>query len=408
MAAPDMMCIFLLIVLSFFHRIKATRVEVSVPIFPVTVGGILPIQCQIQDMESNHIVKMFRVINGQTEELTNDIRYDSLTLGQRYFVTKRTMTMMTGTNMVYFMTIIDVSTFDEGEYVCKVYELFEADYIKIAEGSTNVEIYYLPNSIYPQCHSTPVITDDLDEGVELTLKCISAKGSPTVALRWIDNSNQELFSLSKTRDDTVTAELKVRSSNTLHGTVFICEMTSPGFQDMLRSCRIGPMTIKQSTRNDNTPLLVSPSAPTQATQRKEFTSNDCNRNCPENDKYKILYLSVATAGAGILCIVFLITTIIMCYKYQIISTATRGTQRRHISTGDGSEPVYVSLQKRVESATYDIGALYGEKERKSLCEESDRNSTYMSVEDPNNPGSKVLMPKEVFEELYNSLTLKRV
>ena len=403
MAAQDMMCIFLMMLLFSFHGInEATRVEVSVPVFPVTAGGILPIQCKIQNMENDHIVKMFRVINGQTEELTNDIRYDSLTLGQRYFITKRAMT---GNNMVYFMTIIDVSTLDQGEYLCKVFELLQGDYIKIAEGSTDVEVYHLPNSIYPQCHSTPTNTYDLDEGIELTITCVSAKGFPTVVLRWIDNSNQEIFSPSKTRDDTVTAEMKVRTSNALHGTIFICEMTSPGFQNILRSCQFGPITIRQLIKNDNTPFVL-PSAPTQATQ-KEFISNDCNKNCPKNDKYKILCLGVATVGAAMLCIVFLITTIIMCYKYQSMWIAARDTQR-NISSSDGSEPVYVSLQKRVEPATHDIGALYREPERRSIYKEPDRSSTYMSVEDPNNPGNKVHMPKEVFEDFYNSLTLKKV
>ena len=31
----------------------------------------------------------------------------------------------------------------------------------------------------------------------------------------------------------------------------------------------------------------------------------------------------------------------------------------------------------------------------------------MSVDDPNNPGDKVTMPKEVFDEFYRSLTLKK-
>ena len=31
----------------------------------------------------------------------------------------------------------------------------------------------------------------------------------------------------------------------------------------------------------------------------------------------------------------------------------------------------------------------------------------MTIEDPNNPGNKVIMPKEVFDELYRSLSLKK-
>ena len=103
----------------------------------------------------------------------------------------------------------------------------------------------------------------------------------------------------------------------------------------------------------------------------------------------MLYLTISMIGASILCILFLTTTIMYCYKYHIISTET-SEPRRTVSINDGSEPVYVSLQRRQD---YD---------RNSIC------STYMTVEDPNNPGGKVVMPKEVFEEFYRTLTIKRV
>ena len=106
-----------------------------------------------------------------------------------------------------------------------------------------------------------------------------------------------------------------------------------------------------------------------------------------------------------LTIVFLITTIIMCFKNQNASSRVINAQR-NITGTDGSEPVYVSLQRRLEP---ERSSLYSAPERRSVYKEPDTSSTtYMSVENPNNPGSKVLMPKEVFEELYNSLTLKRV
>ena len=112
---------------------------------------------------------------------------------------------------------------------------------------------------------------------------------------------------------------------------------------------------------------------------------------------------MATVGASVLCVVFLITTIIMCYKYNNKSNEIRNAQSSNIACSDGSEPVYVSLQRCLEPER----SLYGEPERRSVYREPDRSSTYMSVEDPNNPGNKVLMPKEVFEEFYNSLTLKK-
>ena len=69
---------------------------------------------------------------------------------------------------------------------------------------------------------------------------------------------------------------------------------------------------------------------------------------------------------------------------------------------DGSEPVYVAVQARPELAQ--PPAYF---DRRPLYKEPEGSSGYMSVEDPNNPGNKILMPKEVFEEFYNSLSLKK-
>ena len=393
MATAVVLCV-LLTIASILTEIAATTVEVSVPVHPITVGGILPIQCQIWGMEEAHTVKMFRVINGKTEELTSELRYFSSSLDQRVFITKRTIQ---GGIKVYFMTIVDTTMLDQAEYLCKVFALSRGNYDTVAEGSVDVEIYFLPDSIYPMCESTPALTANMNEGVELTLRCISAKGAPAVALRWVDNRNQKISSRPQTLDDTVSSEISSMTSLNTHNTVFICKMTSPGFTDFIRTCKIGPITIKKSTPV-TIPEIRKPIFPTQITEHKTFMSDDCSNECSEANKYTILYLSVATVGAALLCIVFLITTIVMCIKYHNISGEVRETRMRNIATTDGSEPVYVSLQARPELVV---------PERRSLYREPDRSSTYMSVEDPNNPGNKVLMPKEVFEEFYNSLNLKK-
>ena len=399
MAAVVVLCVFLTVA-PLLHKTAATTVEVTVPVHPVAVGGVLAIQCEIQDVEENHIMRMFRVIKDQIEELTYDLRYMSDVLEQRYFVTKRTIP---GRKMVYFMTIVDMSTLDAGEYLCRVYATSGRDFIKVAEGSIDVEIYFLPNNIYPQCQSPPALTDNMDEDVQLKLTCLSAEGAPAVELRWIVNLNQEISSQDKTEDDTVTSEINLRTSMLLDGTVFTCEMRSPGFPDIIRTCQVGPITIKKSSRTGNT-VISKPIVPTQVTKHKTLISTDCDNECAENNEYTIVYFSMATVGASVLCVVFLITTIIMCYKYNNKSNEIRNAQSANIACSDGSEPVYVSLQRRLEPER----SLYGEPERRSVYREPDRSSTYMSVEDPNNPGNKVLMPKEVFEEFYNSLTLKRV
>ena len=153
-------------------------------------------------MENDHTVKMFRATKAYTEELTSGMTFQLSSLGQRIFLSRRNVP---GGVTVFFATIVDISMLDQGEYFCKVLTLSGTDYVKVTEDSINVEVYFLPDSIYPQCQSTPATTRNIQEDVQLKLTCISAKGSPGVSLRWIDNSNQEVYSQSKSQDDTVSS-----------------------------------------------------------------------------------------------------------------------------------------------------------------------------------------------------------
>ena len=163
--------------------IHATSVEVTVPVKPVIIEGVLAIQCKIRNMEKDHEFRMYPVANTHTEQLTSGLIYMGSSLGQRIFLARN----MPGRITVFFTTIVDISMLDEGEYLCRVYTLSGRDHVKVTEDSADVEIYSLPNSIYPQCQSTPTAVVSMNENVPLTHACISAKGNPAVKLRWIDN-----------------------------------------------------------------------------------------------------------------------------------------------------------------------------------------------------------------------------
>ena len=383
------------------------KVDVTVPLQPITVGGVLPIQCQISNMDHNSdfTVKMFRVTNGRTEELTTGIAYIPSSLGNRVFVTKRNMPR--GIH-VYFMTIIDITVLDHGEYFCKVYKLRGADYVKVAEGSSNVEIYFLPNSLYPQCSSTPSVIENMNENVELKLKCVSANGVPTVNLRWIDNSNEEMFSWDRTHanDGTVSAETDIPTKSSLHGTTYTCEMTSPGFPDVKRTCKIGPITMHPNFRPKETGIAHDQSG------KNNLSSSDNCKNCSSK---KIVFLKVLIIGASMLCVLFLITTIIMAYLYHSKCSTSRGTKvRRRNNARRNSrnarnvvttqrDGVYLSLQKSHERSSWYIPP--------SNTSSLDRTSqVFMTVDDPRDPGSgnKVQLPKEIFDELCRTLQPKKV
>ncbi len=386
MAALVVHCFMLafFIVLPKIH-VKATTVEITTPMQSVTVGGILAVQCQISNPQTGYVLKIFRATRKHTEEIWSGARYLQSTVEQRVFVSKRSIP---GGDDIYFMTITQTTLQDKGGYMCRVghYENFE--YIKLDDDSIDIDIHYLPDRIYPQCRSDPVNTENLAENVDLRLTCISSKGIPTVTLRWISNNDPDIFSVDRNQDDTISSEINVRTSRVYDGSMFICEMTSSGFQDFKRTCQIGPITVSRNTDTDDVGKLP-PIEPTERGNQNDGTisliTSDCDSECPSDDPFIILYLSVATIGATILCIVFLITTIVWCCKYNRASAEIKRAEM-NIAGGDGSEPVYVSLQSRPGN---------------------EPNSMLMSVDDPNNPGDKVTMPKEIFDEFYRSLTLKK-
>ena len=63
-----------------------TRVDLTSPVDPVTVGGVFALQCQVWNMKDSYKVNIFRVVNGDIEQLTSKGDYDSRSsLGQRAF-----------------------------------------------------------------------------------------------------------------------------------------------------------------------------------------------------------------------------------------------------------------------------------------------------------------------------------
>ena len=365
-----------------------TRVELTSPVHPVTVGGILAIQCQVWKMQNAFKVDLLRVLaNGDTDPLTLRGNYDDeSSLGQRGFLAKRTFS---DGSMVLFLTVIDVSLTDQGSYLCKVYTDVHGNYAEITRDTIDIEIYRFPSNSYPSCSTTP--NNHIIQGSEkLTLTCTSEKGFPVPELNWSSTKNDVHFDIIDSQnDDSISSKLTVTVDATHNGAVFVCKLTSPGFPDRVRLCMYGPFTVL-SNAGDNDAVFLNGRGfntiqPKPNQNDGTFKATKCNDSCPTDDPYAILYWTVACVGTSILMFIFLTTTIFYCCKYHTISAEVITAQNSFTSC-DGSEPVYVSLQRR---------------------QLPERNSMFMSVEDPNNPGNKVLMPKEVFDEFYRSLSLKK-
>ena len=363
-----------------------TRVELTSPAHPANVGGILAMQCQVWNMQEAYRVNLFRVLmNGDTEELTSRGEYDSRSsLGQRGFLAKRTFT---GGSIVLFLTVIDILPSDQGKYLCKVYSLTDGKYKDITDDSMIIDIYSFPEKGFPTCNSAPSKLI-FNRNEQFTLTCTTEKGFPAAQLDWsCTNADVDFKIRNSPNGDMITSEITVTVAESFNGAIFVCKMTSPGFPDRVRSCEIGPLKILKRSSGSNIEWPIQQNMDTAASNemKDSFHTELCDTSCEPEDKYNLLYWAVATVGTTILMFIFLTTTIIYCCKYQKMSSEVISAQGS-FSSCDGNEPVYVSLQRR---------------------QPPERNSMFMSVEDPNNPGNKVLMPREVFDEFYRSLSLKK-
>ena len=170
-------------------------------------------------------------------------------------------------------------------------------------------------------------------------------------------------------------------------TKFCCEMTSEGFPDQMRSCEIGPIFVKPKISTINSGFSLTTRTPGQIMNFDSTKpTGECQNICSSSSD-TIFYLTVSTAATCLLTIVFVITTCIMCFKHHSVSSNVRQRQRQAPSPPSlASDPFYVSLQRR-----------------------NTNERVYMTLEDPNNPEGKVLLPKEVFDEFCNrTLSLRKI
>ena len=358
-----------------------TRVGFDAPVNPVVVGGILAVQCQIWEMQGGYTVMIMRTIDGESEQITNGPAVTPVSsVANRVYLSVRTFR---DGSVVYFVTLLDISDSDRGEYGCTVFTMSNRRFIEIADNSTNVLVASFPEETQPTCSSNP---DNLvmQENTMLRLMCSAYKTFPVVDLKWRQSSvfDRYLPSSESTYDESTTSIAVLRAEMMHNGAIFLCEMTSKGFPDRMRTCQIGPITVVSSVKgnigNDVNRITIIPQgSDTRDLIKTDSTqlSEDCTETC-QSSIHVVFYLTISTASASLLCFIFFITTLVMCCKYHSISSNVRNTQE-YIPHQE-CDPVYVSLQRRRHN-----------------------EQVYMTLEDPNNPDGKVLLPKEVFDEFYN-------
>ena len=363
-----------------------TTLEITTPINRVAVGDILAIQCQIWNIQTADTVAFARTSADGSEQISSGSRISESSVEDRGYLSTRTFP---DGSSVYFLTLLDVRLSDSGKYLCSVTRIAESLPSIINHDSTDVQINSFPDKSQPSCAANPPNLM-LIEGNTLELTCSTYKTVPIVDLKWLSLLKYEyLQSPNLSQGDTVVSRQYITTEKEHHGAIFRCEMTSPGFPDRIQSCEIGPISLRSSSNEAESDFSLTTRTSKEIirldTGNPITPLSDCQNVCTSSSG-TIFYLTVSTAATGLLTTIFFITTIVMCCKYHNVSSDVRQNQR-YVPTPPSqvSDPVYVSLSRR-----------------------NTNERVYMTLEDPNNPEGKVLLPKEVFDEFYNkTLTLKK-
>ena len=371
-------------ILQLYFADGETTVEVTTPISSVTVDGILTFQCQVWNIKNGDTVMIARVREEGSEQISSGSRISESSVEDRVYLAERTFT---DGSTLYFLTMLGVSLSDSGEYACSVIRMVGVIPTIVDHDSIDIRIYSFPDNSQPACTANPANLM-MTEGNTLELTCSTYETDPIVDLKWRSLLTYEYIQSSTliSEGDTTVSRVYVTIEKAHHEALFRCEMTSPGFPDRMRSCEIGSISVQSSSKTVEHDFSLTTRTPKEAERAEVANPNgDCQNTCASSSNV-VFYLTVSTVGTCLLTIVFFIITIVMCCKYQNVSSDV--TQRQqYVSTPPSqvSDPVYVSLQRR-----------------------NTNERVYMTLEDPNNPEGKVLLPKEVFDEFYNrTLTLRK-
>ena len=382
----DLVLLLLLAILNMqLHLIEGeTRVEVTTPTNLVTVGGILVVQCQIWEIQDGDIVVIARTYDGGSEQISYGSNILDSSAKERVYLAIRRFPDGT---VLYFLTLLNILSMDSGEYACTVSRMSGIRLTEIAYDSADVQICSFPDESQPSCVSFPSNTA-LMEGDMLELTCTTYKTIPIAHLKWRLLSTYEYLESTNSRRkrEDIVSTTYVTLNMAHHDAIFRCEMTSEAFPDRMQSCEIGPISVKSSKSTVNHGLSLTTARSKEVIRLDAAKPPDECLNICTSSSETIFYLTVSTAATCFLTIVFIITTCIMCFKHHSVSSNVRQRQRQAPSPPSlASDPVYVSLQRR-----------------------NTNERVYMTLEDPNNPEGKVLLPKEVFDEFYNrTLTLRK-
>ena len=347
--------------LTAIYSCEGTIVKATAPLEEVEEGAILSLHCQVQDIQPDLEITLFRTLGDKTERVSvNDV----VTLNEegddeRIFLAVRQLDDGT---LVHFLSITDVTRADSGIYACSLYDTGSGRPREISYDPVNIGVMYFPTEEDPKCSFSTSSSDKT--GVEVILNCSSEKGYPEVSLAWSTGSDSKLGGAIETRGNRLHATLKLRPTS---NTVYLCTVTSIAFPGKKQTCHIGPLTINSGDSGNlgetvNNPIALppsgghigQPSAPTLSSEQIEHlgdSDTDCSEVCSTQQQSSSMWM-ITTAATASVAISFLILVLLLLCRYYKLNTSNDTFYVSH-HTKQPTEQMYSELEyKRNQNMVY--------------------------------------------------------
>ena len=403
MAPDDLRLIFcwIIFILKDFTT-AVTRIEVSVRGEPITVNGLLVVQCKVWDVPDRAMITLeLEMTDGRMVDIANGIYKSDSGVNvnsaySRYYLSTRTI----GDATIYFLTVTQVTADDEGSYICTS---FARETRKIETDKAVVKLRYFPNNQYPVCSDTPRDPIHIPDGRYLTLRCSTNMGNPPVNISWHHGSNNANISDRQWKeDDELISEKRYTLTMEDQNAVFICRISSDMFWGRSEICQVGPLRLysdeypdpaDQPSGGGGTQVSVPPRDPAKA-------GLNCKQDTCERS-FKVHVLTIAVAFTTILCLVFIITTIVMYYKYK--------NKREAIKQKENNGTVVRRRRSAQNMSTLDSGpssSTYGYvRTPRPRPASVGTEPIYMTLEPPEPASNRnsIVIPKEIYDKYTLSI-----
>ena len=351
----------LLLIFGCSSLMKAeTTITATAPVSPVEEGAILSIHCEVVNPDQNHQVVLYRTHNGVTTTLSygEGVSYD---VDDRVFLAVR---QQIEGSTVYFLSIIDVTRDEGGDYFCKVINVAESTPSKLPVSSISVQVTYFPSDVDPECSlkEAPVVRI----GDVITLNCSSAKAYPVVTMKWTRTSDEIPLqgAQSVVGDSRIYSVVRVKVRGTDNKAVFLCGISSEAYPSRRPTCHVGPLVVIDAQNTEDIGIdseevtndISIPARPPQIPQHEQEDyfndlSTQCNDICVTSDT-SLLFWVIATCVAGILAFMFLIIGIFLFIKFNRLPSTVDET---YITT---RQPADIKIYDELETRRLEHQSMY--------------------------------------------------